>query len=88
MRTFKVTFFAGLEVHKIETFHNVTDQDAMCKLIANWITVLNLSPILKCEDSEGRDYSKALTYCVSDDIKELDKDYIKNYLSGVLGLNL
>ena len=88
MKTFKVTFFEGLEVHKVETFHNIIDQDAFCKLLANMIIVLNLSPILKCEDSEGRDYSKTLTYCVSNDIKDLDKDYTKNYFTGVIGLNL
>lgn len=88
MRTFKVTFFQGFNVYEVKTFHNVGNQDAFCKLIANYITVLNLSPLMKCEDSEGKDFTNSLNYCVSSDIKELDKDYIKNYLSGVLGLNL
>lgn len=88
MKTFKVTFFEGLEVHKVETFHNIKDQDAFCKLLANLITVLELSPIMKCESSEGEDYTQTLNYHVSRDIAELDPDYIRHYLSKYIGLDL
>ena len=88
MKTFKVTFFEGFEVLKVETFHNVTDQDAFCKLLANYVVTLGLSPILKVEDSEGVDYTKTTNYFVSNDIYDLDPDYIRRYLDRTFGVDL
>ena len=79
MKTFKVTFFDKFDIFKVETFHNVINQTAFGERLAVNIVTLELAPVVRCEDSEGRDYTDAVNYFLKQDIAEIDKDYALNY---------
>lgn len=86
MNTFKVTFYDGFEVFKVETYHNVINQTAWTQLIANTIVTLELSPIMKVENSEGVDYTNTANYFVNIEINELDNKYFSNYMYKHFGI--
>lgn len=89
MRTFKVTFFDGYEIASVETFHNVVNQGAFSTMLANRVVCQNLNPFVKCEDSDtGEDFTAACVGSMTYEIKDIDPNYTKEYLSNKLGLIL
>ena len=74
MKTFKVTFFdKELDVFKVETFHNVTDQSAFTMHIAILIDTLELHEYVKAE-AEGKSYTQVINYFIHIDLDEIRKN--------------
>jgi hypothetical protein len=74
MKTFKVTFFdKELDVFKVETFHNVTDQSALTMHIAILIDTLELHEYVKAE-AEGKSYTQVINYFIHIDLDEIRKN--------------
>lgn len=72
MKTFKVTFFdKNMDVFKVETFHNVVNQSAFGEYLAILIDTLELAEVVRCESSEGKNYSEAVNYFLKEDLAEL-----------------
>lgn len=72
IRTFKVTFFdKNMDVFKVETFHNVSNQGAFCEHIAILIDTLELAEVVRCVDSEDVNYSEAVNHFLKYDLAEI-----------------
>lgn len=72
IRTFKVTFYdKNMDVFKVETFHNVSDQGAFCEHLAILINTLELQDVVRCEYSNGENCSEAVNYFVRHDLAEI-----------------
>lgn len=78
MKTFKVTYFEKFDIFAVETYHNVKEQDDLCKYIAMNIVTFGLSPIVQCE-SDGVSYTEAVNHLLKHDIAEIDKDYARKW---------
>lgn len=82
MRTFKVTFFDRYDILSVETFHNVTDQGAFIEKMAVNIVTLDIAPFVRCEDSDtGEDFTESVNTLLSYEIKDINPNYTREYLT-------